>query len=67
MDTTFNNATSHSSSISDTPDGYKTFGIYTPSDNTKYVLPSGDDVEIDRLDFQHYVVRYERDRMVGWV
>ncbi|RUP17678.1 hypothetical protein BC936DRAFT_139422 [Jimgerdemannia flammicorona] len=56
MDTTFD----QSSSTSDTPDGFRTFGNrkYTPSENPKYVLPSGDDIEMDRLDYQHYIARH---------
>ncbi|RUS27272.1 hypothetical protein BC938DRAFT_483493 [Jimgerdemannia flammicorona] len=58
MDTTFD----QSSSTSDTPDGFRTFGNrkYTPSENPKYVLPSGDDIEMDRLDYQHYIARFTK-------
>ncbi|RUP44099.1 hypothetical protein BC936DRAFT_149947 [Jimgerdemannia flammicorona] len=53
---TINDTASQSFSI---PDGYRTFRKrkYMPSANTKYVLPSIDDSEMVRLDYQHYVIR----------
>ncbi|RUP45039.1 hypothetical protein BC936DRAFT_148696, partial [Jimgerdemannia flammicorona] len=48
-----------SSSTSGTPEGFRTFGNRKNMLIDKYTLPN-DVHEMDRLDYQHYGLRYER-------
>ncbi|RUP22672.1 hypothetical protein BC936DRAFT_139076 [Jimgerdemannia flammicorona] len=51
--------TCSSSSSESVPDGFRVVGTrrFMANGNTKYMLPSGDEAEIDRLDYQHYGLR----------